>query len=448
MISLDVFKQSFSDFKSRQIIYDALEKRALNEHKNTRFYDSEIGSKRKYIFFDDGLDFFDISTPFIAYIVLTKNDLNINEIKDELDADKKAPHYDKLVIICLDDIKNDSSKNNTIMIFGFDYISQIIELSQNELKPTINDETKTTDSSLKRSDEHQKEYYDELTSNSGNCAFVLGNGVSIALGADPWEKMINNLIDYLTPFYIKNAGDINDSLAKSNYLISSFVQKSLFSKCHDDIYYSGIRHCVYRKYHRDMLNSDSLIKSIAKAKIKYPKLRVLTYNYDTFIENQIKKENPSFLIKTVCKNSKWKKDENSIYHLHGFINEAEKGKKDKDCIVLTDDEYFNCYFRKNSWVYSFQKQTLLNRKCLFIGSSMSDIFQLSIINEVATQKKDNWFCYALMCFQGLDEQTKNELIDFYYDKHIKIIYTDTFEQLYERLDQLTGSEKKIQANIQ
>ena len=68
---------------------------------------------------------------------------------------------------------------------------------------------------------------------------------------------------------------------------------------------------------------------------------------------------------------------------------------------------------------------------------MSDLFQLSIISEVKREKGDKWYCYSLMCCEGLKNDEKMNILRFYLKKGIKIIFCPTFDKLGEYLNEIT-----------
>lgn len=281
-----------------------------------------------------------------------------------------------------------------------------------------------------------KKLFDDKNS---KCAFILGNGVSIPLGSDSWEKLISNLIDYLSPFYIKNAEGVIKELSKSNYLISSFVRSTFKEKGQESIFIDGLKYCIYRKYNTGMLKADSLLKAIALAKINKPELAVLTYNYDNFLEQEITDCNPALKYKSYSGKNFVKYLTNRIIHLHGTID--SKSHKIDDKLILTDKDYFNAYLSKrNGWAYKAQKYVLSNYNCLFIGSSMSDLFQLSIIEKVYESYGRDWKCFALMCFKNeLDDNDKNNLIRFYRSKGIYVIFVNDYDELAPELNKITGN---------
>lgn len=286
------------------------------------------------------------------------------------------------------------------------------------------------------SDKHAFEFQHYLEENDEDCAFILGNGISIPLGADPWSKLINNLIDYLTPFYIKNADKVINELSKSNYLISSFVKSTFKTKGQEEIYKAGLKYCIYRKFNKEMLNENTLLKADALAKLKYRNIGILTYNYDNFLEQQISVCDPSFKIKSFSAKSYRKHFIDAIIHLHGTIKTSSK-KLDSN-LVLTDEEYFNAYLNNyGGSIRKAQEFALVNKHCLYIGSSMSDLFQLSIISRIKSQSGDGWCCYALMSAEDLDENEENDLIKFYLEKGIRIIFAKSYEALKDRLNDIT-----------
>jgi hypothetical protein len=106
----------------------------------------------------------------------------------------------------------------------------------------------------------------------------------------------------------------------------------------------------------------------------------------------------------------------------------------KTNLILTQYDYYSVY-KGNNWVSKKQKELLENYTCLFVGSSMSDLFQMSLINDVRNKaikksmnnmKKNNdnikiWKCFALMCLKGLSARDKVAIFNYYLNKGIHII---------------------------
>lgn len=265
----------------------------------------------------------------------------------------------------------------------------------------------------------------------GGLALILGNGVSIPFGSDSWGDMITNIIDYLKPYHIDNGDRVVRFLSNSSYAISSFVKSTLVRDKMLQKYYDALYYCLYRKYNPLMHSENSMIRAIALAKGKYSFLPIFTYNYDTFVEQQFSKE---YSRTTGKKLGCYSGNSYSLYlhdyiiHLHGYYSYMRKLKKD---IILTDKEYFDNYLSyPEAWSKKAQKDVLKNYRCLFVGSSMSDLFQMSLIQQTKdSDRKGKWFCFALMCFDGLSINERIQITKYYAEKGILLITTETFKEM-------------------
>ena len=280
-----------------------------------------------------------------------------------------------------------------------------------------------------------KTYLKGSNNDKTNCAVIIGNGVSIPFGSDSWSDMIDNLSKYLEPFFVESSNNIKNALSNSSFAISSFTKNLLVRNGLSSKYIDALHYCIYRKYNNLMHESPSLIKAIALAKEKYPLLPLLTYNYDTFVERQYEFETKKVLM--YFNQDPFRRDakisyKNNVIHLHGYLSYTHKKYSG---LILTDEEYFKAYLNNpRSWVFQTQIDALTNYKCLYVGSSMSDLFQMSVINKARKHKSDEkWCCFALMCFANLSLKEKMELIKYYLEKGIKVIFVETFEDLPDQL---------------
>lgn len=270
-----------------------------------------------------------------------------------------------------------------------------------------------------------------------NCAIFVGNGASIPFGSDNWSALIKNLVDRLEPFHIEKREHIENALSNSSYALSSFVKNVLVREETESKYIDALRFCIYRKYNNLMHNQKSLVKVIASAKEKYQFLPILTYNYDTFIERQFGKQAHKSLRYFSNDYNYESIDDivgNNVIHLHGYISYKENHSKG---VILTDEEYFNAYLNEQNWVYKTQIDVLRNYTCLFVGSSMSDLFQMSLIQKARNGDLDGkWNCFALMCLKNLEFNEKMKIIKYYKEKGIRIILVNSFEELPNKLADL------------
>lgn len=121
--------------------------------------------------------------------------------------------------------------------------------------------------------------------------------------------------------------------------------------------------------------------------------------------------------------------EPKIKHVHGLV--PYKRKSHLSGVVLTQDDYYKTY-KGDTWTVRTQKEAL-DGNCLYVGSSMSDLFQMSLISNVRDQKIrkgiKNWKCFALLCFAGLSKKDIATVYNFYLKKGVYVIFTKTFEEL-------------------
>lgn len=274
---------------------------------------------------------------------------------------------------------------------------------------------------------------------NGSAAIVLGNGVSIPFGADGWKTLVENLLDYLVPHGLKSPESIQKVLSDSMYAESSFAEWAFSDKEKTPLYNKALQYCIYRKYDESLHANPSLLNIVATAKKERPRMPILTYNYDLFLESQYKFD---FGMKMNHYSGKdyihYFKD--CIIHLHGYLSDAS-GATPKG-LILTDRQYFSAYLNSKStsyWVYQAQRDALNDYSVLYIGSSMSDVFQLSVIDDVyqeKSKKKQLWNCYALMCFKDVDDNDIYSIIQYYNQKGIKIIFEKDFDELINRLKRI------------
>lgn len=260
---------------------------------------------------------------------------------------------------------------------------------------------------------------------------IIGNGVSIPFGSDLWSQMSDYLFDYLKPQYIDN-NELVKRIIGNNTFSTTSLSKQIISS---DKFYDALHSCIYRKYEDSMHADNTLLRQICITKMFNPNLKLITYNYDEFLEIDFNNHcHPDLKIKPVC-SAKEDNDvkEPKVLHVHGFMSLNREIKKS---LVLTQEEYYHTY-KNNNWVVNTQEKAL-NNNCIYVGSSMSDLFQMSIIDKVRDTYYRNaskyfflkpWKCYALLCFKGLSARDIATIYCFYLNKGIRIIFTNEFEEL-------------------
>lgn len=273
-------------------------------------------------------------------------------------------------------------------------------------------------------------------------SIIIGNGVSMAFGSDLWTTMTDSLLSYLSPKYVDNVENVKNKLGGTTYSCTSLAKYII----DPSKYYDAIYNSVYKRYEPSMHTGNTLIRSITKVKNSNPDIGLITYNYDNFLELDSERCNKQQGWNVICPVYSFrtdnKKGEPKVKHVHGYmpLKKTSKGKQTKrNKLVLTQEEYFEKYSDKRSWTFKVQKKALHDDAVLFVGSSMSDIFQMSIIEEVRMEylkKGQAWNCFALLCLNSLSPKDKVALFNYYLSRGVHLIFTDSFRELPNALSDL------------
>ena len=270
----------------------------------------------------------------------------------------------------------------------------------------------------------------------GEPALFVGNGVSVHFGSDSWETLSNSLFNYLKPEYIEDEAGVNKAIGGTNYALTSMSKYMIDNKK----YYDAIYYSLYRKYRKTMHIDSTLLRSVSIIKHKYPLVPVITYNYDNFLEMDYELKYSSKMRSISTKRQDNKFLEPKIIHIHGIIPFNKVSKHSS--LILTQEEYYSAYKAK-SWVVTRQKNLLTSNICLFVGSSMSDLFQMSVIEDVrkryySVEKPYSWKCFALLCLKDMSPKDITAIYNYYFSKGVHIIIVEDFKKLPQKLLSLFG----------
>lgn len=373
-------------------------------------------------------------------------------------------HNVKLIVVSFCKDFGNNTISNKVLFLGIDYIETLVESSPKawwsflsgcsdapniqidyENKCLVLEEVPLGNLLIRKSARLKLDNIEELSNLNAESfneerkrkrtSIIIGNGVSIPFGSDSWNSLSDYLFDYLSPLYLDNPSLVKKAIGDSNFSCAALAKYLI----DPNRYFYAIHNCIYRKYEQKMHVSGTLLNEIVKSKINHPNLNVITYNYDSFFEKEYERltGNP---IQSVCSSSKdARTKEPKIKHVHGYIPYGAPSSASG--VVLTQDDYYRVY-RGNNWVVSSQKEAL-SGLTLFVGSSMSDIFQLKLLDEVREsfyKNKDNegkiWKCYALLCFKGMESKDIASMYQYYAKKNIYIIYVDDFSKLADKYKSL------------
>lgn len=182
----------------------------------------------------------------------------------------------------------------------------------------------------------------------------LGAGVSASAGAPAWDSLLEQLC-------IKNGiskldTDIN-SITKGRYVIDQYKKQD--KDLNQTDFYTDIKEILYKS-----VRESELVAAISKIAQKRNVESIITYNYDSLIEEEINKDHNK------CESIYDKKRTNilPVYHVHGYI--AKSGEHSD--LILGEQEYHDVYAESYNWGNVEQLHALCRTTCFFIGLSMAD----------------------------------------------------------------------------
>ena len=268
-------------------------------------------------------------------------------------------------------------------------------------------------------------YFKNLVKEGKSISIITGNGVSIPFGSESWNELSNNLLNQLKPRFIESSEEVQNFFGNLSFFTTDFSYDTLCMKTEENLYWRTLKYSIYRRFTDSIYRENTAIKSISNVKLALgDRVKLFTYNYDTFLEGQYTHDNTPKTLKPVLEPGDV---ENEVIHLHGIFNQSDyKGEG----IVLTRSKYFEIYSdSKKSKALNLFIDSLQNNVCLFIGSSMTDMFQMMIIDKACKSHRGKSLIYALLPVDQLKEGAKETIYQYFLKKNIIIIPFKDFGDL-------------------
>ncbi len=192
-----------------------------------------------------------------------------------------------------------------------------------------------------------------------------GAGVSASAKIPDWQSLLKNLLadsDFFTPNDFVN---VFKSAESSNLVAARYIEKTFNADKGNLI--KKIRELLYPN---SQPVESELIRTICRLIVHQTSLRsVITYNYDTLIEDCLKREGkPCF---SVYRNNRDERNSFPVYHVHGVVFRNSKPDFQEE-IVLTENDYHRVYSEVFDWSNVEQLHALTRCTCFFIGLSLND----------------------------------------------------------------------------
>lgn len=192
-----------------------------------------------------------------------------------------------------------------------------------------------------------------------------GAGVSASAKIPDWQTLLKRLLADGSIISLDDFENVYKSMNSSNLLTARYIEKSL--NANKKVIVEKIRQLLYSN---DSFRESCLIATICELILKQKNLRsVITYNYDTLIEDCLKTKDKSCF--SVYKNSRDESNSFPVYHVHGIVFRNNDNELPED-IVLTEDDYHRVYSEVFDWSNVEQLHALTRCTCFFIGLSLND----------------------------------------------------------------------------
>lgn len=263
---------------------------------------------------------------------------------------------------------------------------------------------------------------------------VLGAGVSCDLGAKDWSGLLRHFKKNLSKErIIMNPDDVCKRIGDT-VLITAELCKDLY-KNEKDFYWdihNGI-YCINRDPGK-VYEIDVIASIISKCKDgRY--FRVLTYNYDDFLEKSLDNIGLPYTVifNQYCSPS----SKLPIYHAHGFFPQIHDKKDIQEVyyksIILTESNYNELYNHPYDWTISCQLSFFRENTCLFVGSSISDPNIRRLMQITKTKEKVH---YAIMVKHKMSIKDLTIISNHFLKLGIEIIWVNDFPDIVSVLQSL------------
>lgn len=260
-----------------------------------------------------------------------------------------------------------------------------------------------------------------------NFALVLGAGISVDPGAKSWDTLLKQFTAELQrQRLIDDSKALSKKIGGSSLIIAQLC-KELYTTEAD--YYWAIHQGLYAG--RQAINKKYAIYHIAKIIskcISKKHFRVLTYNYDDYLETYLKNENVSYntLYNEDCETD----DKLSIYHVHGYMPQvnAKTNMLDahKKSIFLTEQNYNDLYNNPYSWQIASQLSFFRENICLFVGCSLADPNIRRLLEITYRKTKVH---YAILAKEKLTNKDLMKASNHFARLGVEIIWANDFNEI-------------------
>ncbi|WP_314196846.1 SIR2 family protein [Abiotrophia defectiva] len=278
-------------------------------------------------------------------------------------------------------------------------------------------------------------------------AIVLGAGVSLDYGALSWKELVESFEKTIQSEDLKITNNIKEKIGATNLIHAQLYKdllgvKKFYDRLHQSLYGKFLSNID--KIHDDKGTTLSEVAKLLKVCEEKHIVKVLTYNYDNFLEQSLDYCEMNY---EVIYNEKGHINTSMpIYHVHGYLPWGKPNKEnDKEresytkSIKLTEDDYNFLYNSPYSWQIQTQLEFFRRCNCLFIGCSLTDPNIRRLLKLSKNYGKKH---YALMSSEGLDYFELVIIENHFSSMGVNIIWARNYSEYPDRINDLRTKHLK------
>lgn len=285
-------------------------------------------------------------------------------------------------------------------------------------------------------------------------SFALGAGCSIDANISNWETL-SKALGYELLYSLLERDEsayFNMTIAKmiSDRIFSSFdktsaleaIQNLYETKESKLEYYKSLQRVLYMSYDGPKNENVTLMKSICDCIRRNNIYELLTYNFDSVLEQVLDNEYTSK--NSEVESSITEVNDIKVYHVHGYIPYDYKGKAEVNNFVFTDKDYYENTMKENNFTNITQRKLFNRYNMVFVGVSFTDGNLKEILRKRIINGENNNQLYAFYRLPNFEKKGREQRIietkykilqQCYFDTlGIKIIWVKDYKEIPDKIN--------------
>lgn len=317
--------------------------------------------------------------------------------------------------------------------YPIDFINAISTYNESHMK-TISISDVITERNFEEKSQNNVKAVKQLIDDHDSFALVLGAGISKDPGAKSWNELLDFFRDELVrKGTIRDSGKLCNKIGGSSLFTARLCQE--LYKSEQDFHWA-IHNGLYAGANpKDMDYSIGHVTRIIEKCTKKKHFRVLTYNYDNYLESYLDHNRLTYnsLYDSNCSIN----DYLSIYHVHGFLPRVNyktyMSDRHRASVCLTEANYNEMYNHPYSWQISSQLSFFRENTCLFVGCSLADPNIRRLLEMTNKESKSH---YAILTKDGLSINDLIKASNHFAGIGIEVIWVEDFISVRRHLRML------------